>query len=221
MNDDCRLIFGDCLDVLPTLSGVDAVVTDPPYGIGATFGKVTTGKWPTRHHNSPIIGDDKPFNPSPWITFPHCILWGANFYSERLPGAGWLVWDKRRGVERMDWSRSDSELAYHKGSLTVKTFRHLWHGLCRDSEIGEHLHPMQKPVALMRWCLSFLPESCTVLDPFMGSGTTGIACLQTGRKFIGIEKDPAYFVVAQKRIADALASPLFDQPVPEPLELFA
>ncbi len=190
--DRYTLYLADCLDVLPTLEAgsVDAVVTDPPYGIEARFGYVQKGgkNWPSKHHNTPIHGDNKPFNPSPFISFQECILWGANFYSDRLPGGGWLVWDKRPGLEEMEWNRSDAELAFFKGSKTVKTFRHLWHGLCRDSEIGVHIHPSQKPVALMEWCIGFT-KSETILDPFMGSGTTGVACMKLGRKFIGIEID--------------------------------
>lgn len=206
----------DCLEVLPTLEGVDAVVSDPPYGISATFGKVTRGgkEWPTKHHNTPIAGDDKSFDPSPWLLFRECILWGANFYSSSLPCAGWLVWDKRPGIEDMEWTRSDAEIAFRKGSLTVRTFRHLWHGLCRGSEVGEHHHPTQKPIALMQWCIGFTKGE-TILDPYMGSGTTGVACIRTGRRFIGIEIDHKYCDIAVKRMEAELAQPTFQFEQPE------
>jgi DNA modification methylase len=135
------------------------------------------------------------------------VLWGANFFSEKLPGSGWLVWDKRPGIEDMKFNRSDAELAALSGSKTVKMFRHLWHGICRDTEVGEHLHPTQKPVALMAWCMeqAKVPEGATVLDPYMGSGSTIIAAIRTGRKAIGIEKDPEHFKNAVERIKRELA----------------
>ena len=85
---------------------------------------------------------------------------------------------------------------------SVKIFSHLWAGICRDSEVGEHHHPMQKPVALMIWAMdkAKVPEGATVFDPYMGSGTTGIACIRTGRSFIGIEKDPKHYATAEARI---------------------
>lgn len=202
-----QLYQGDCLDVLRTLpdGSVDAVVTDPPYGIKYRTGKVTGGKWANvRHHGVTIANDDRAFDPAHLLALNvPLICWGANHYSDRLPGGGWLVWDKWHGIKEMDWSRSDAELAYFSGSRLVKTFRHLWHGLCRDTEVGQHLHPTQKPVALMRWCIGLLklPPGSTILDPYMGSGTTGVACWQLGYNFIGIELDPGHFATAKRRIA--------------------
>lgn len=145
---DVRLHLGDCMEFLRDMEpgSVDAVICDPPYGISAKFGLVTRGgkNWKTRHHNSPIANDDKPFDPSPWLAFKECILWGANYYADRLPPGGWLVWDKRYGVEDMEWNRSEAEVAYKKGQTTVRMFRHLWHGLCRASEIGQSLSPHAK-----------------------------------------------------------------------------
>lgn len=208
---NCRLACGDCREILPTLSPgeVDAVVTDPPYGIGLKTGRTTGGKWANvRHAGVRIAGDDEPFDPSPLLAVgAPMVLWGANFYSDRLPGSGWLVWDKRPGIEDMEWSRSDAELAFISGRKTVKTFRHLWHGLCRGSEVGEHFHPTQKPVALMAWCLAELgvPSGGLVLDPYMGSGTTGVACIRDGFRFVGIEKDPGHFETACRRIRRAVS----------------
>lgn len=183
-------------------------MTDPPYGINHKSGGNNAGKWhKVRHHGHRIIGDAVPFDPSHLLALNvPCVMWGANFFADKLPGSGWLVWDKRRGIEGMEFNRSDSELAWISGKKTVVTFRHLWHGICRDSEVGKHLHPTQKPVALMKWCLDQLkvPEGATVLDPYCGSGPVGIACVQTGRNFIGIEIDPGYCDIARKRIADAV-----------------
>jgi site-specific DNA-methyltransferase (adenine-specific)/modification methylase len=167
-----------------------------------------------------IEGDEKPFNPVPLLALGvPCILWGANFYSDKLPGAGWLVWDKRAGIENMEFNRSDSELAFFSESKTIKTFRHLWHGLCRATEIGQHLHPTQKPVALMQWCLSLIPAAKTILDPFLGSGTTAVAAKKLGRHFLGFEISPEYCKIAEERIALVEAQPnLFERKV-EQLEL--
>jgi site-specific DNA-methyltransferase (adenine-specific) len=207
-----RLINADALEVRESLPPVDAVISDPPYGISHKSGGGTGGKWHNvRHQGVTIHGDDKPFDPAPWLALSvPVILWGANFYSNRLPGGGWLVWDKRRGIEDMEFNRSDSELAYFSKSKTVKTFRHLWHGICRDTEVGCHLHPTQKPVALMEWCLSFLPNAETILDPFAGSFTTAVACIRTNRRCIAIEREPKYFDIGVARVkAEYARAPLF------------
>lgn len=219
---DCRLILGDCLEVLPTLSGIGCIVSDCPYGINHKSGGGKGGKWNfVRHQGVTIEGDSKPFDPSPLLALRvPFILWGANFYSNKLPGCGWLVWDKRLGIEEMTFNRSDAELAAFSEAKTVKTFRYLWHGICRDGEVGKHLHPTQKPVALMKWCLSFL-KADTILDPFMGSGTTGVACIQSGRKFIGIEIDERYYEIALRRIRDAWGvGQLFDESRQPEADLF-
>lgn len=218
---DCTLILGDCLQVMPTLGKVDAVVTDPPYGIAHKSGGGTGGKWHNvKHQGVKIHGDAGPFDPSPMLALNvPCILWGANFYSDKLPGGGWLIWDKRPGIEDMVFNRSDSELAYFSGSKTVKTIRHLWHGICRDSEVGQHWHPTQKPVAVMEKCLGFLPDAETILDPFMGSGTTLVACAKLGRKGIGIEIDPDYYETACKRVEEAYRQPdMFIAPPAKPIQ---
>jgi site-specific DNA-methyltransferase (adenine-specific) len=202
---------GDCLEVIQGLdpATIGAVVTDPPYGIGYRHGKTTKGKWASRHHEARFHGDDKPFDPAFLLALNvPLVLWGANYYSDRLPGGGWLVWDKRRGIEDMKFSMSDAELAFTTATRGVKTFRHLWHGVCRDTEVGKSLHPTQKPVALMRWCLERLKlkPGATILDPYMGSGPVGVAAVGLGLNYIGIEIDPAYFKIAQARIKAAQAA---------------
>jgi site-specific DNA-methyltransferase (adenine-specific) len=200
--DNATLYLGDCRDILPTLPKVDAVVTDPPYGISYRSGNSTKGKWNyVRHQEETITGDSESFDPAHILELKKpMILWGANFYSDKLPGGGWIIWDKREGIEKTEFTRSDSELAYFSESKTITTFRHLWFGLCRASEVGKHLHPTQKPVALMEWCISKIPKAHVILDPYMGSGPTGVACMNLGRKFIGIEIEPKYFDIACKRI---------------------
>jgi site-specific DNA-methyltransferase (adenine-specific) len=216
-----RLILGDCLAVMPLLGKVDAVVTDPPYGIAHKSGGCTGGKWHNvKHQGVTIAGDEVPFDPTPFVSLGvPVVLWGANFFSDRLPGGGWLIWDKRPGLEDMIFNRSDAELAYFSGSKTVKTIRHLWHGICRASEVGQHWHPTQKPVVVMEKCLGFLPNAQTILDPFMGSGTTLVACQRMARNGIGIEIDPDYFDIACKRVEEAARQPdLFVQPAPKPVQ---
>ena len=199
---------GDCLEIMKTLPDgcVDAVVTDPPYGIGHPTDYQSRGRSVLAQCNDypPIVGDERPFDPSPILALDvPTVLWGANHYADKLPSSsGWLVWDKERPDEL---DQSTCELAWTNCIKGVRRFRYLWHGMMRAGERGENYHPTQKPVALMRWILGlrWMPDGGTVLDPFMGSGPTGVACVQTGRNFIGIEIDPGYFAIAKKRIEEA------------------
>lgn len=214
-----RLYCGDCLQVLPELSGVDAVVTDPPYGIshvkgrggrdGAYRGKVSAAE--SRHHK-PIIGDDKPFDPAPLFAFDNVLMFGANHYAKRLPDGGrWLAWNKLETIDPFD-SFSDVEFMWHStGGKASRICNYMWKGGLACRKLGENNgrreHPTQKPIGLMKWCLeqTRTEVGATILDPYMGSGSTGVACVQTGRKFIGIELDPGYFEIAKKRIQKAIA----------------
>lgn len=205
------LYLGDCSEIAPTLA-FDAVVSDPPYGINHKVERTGIPHGHKRRASKRIDGDKKPFDPTPWVGCPS-ILWGANYYAPQLPvSGGWLVFDKRRGgTHNQQFKASDCELAWTNLFGSVKMFSHLWAGVCRESEIGQHYHPMQKPVALMEWCIGFLPAGAlTILDPFMGSGTTGIAAQALGRNFIGIEKDPAFFDTACRRVSKNLTHPKLD-----------
>ena len=189
----------------------DALVSDPPYGIGwpsETFEKRFTmnnssaphAKNLVRKKHTAIIGDGKPFDPAPWLQYPIVVLWGANNFSNRLPQGSWLVWDKRDALENA--FMSEAEAAWMNRGKSVRLVKHCWQGFSRASENSEHYHPTQKPVAVMAWCMDAakVPEGATVLDPYMGSGTTGVACLRTGRNFIGVEKDPEHFKTACARL---------------------
>jgi len=191
----------------------DVVVTDPPYGIdydgnSRRFTRKASPYW-SNVDNSKVSdrgrvrGDTIAFDPSPWLSRP-CVLWGANHYADQLPvSAGWLVWDKRRGAEDMadkGWPLSEAELAWTNVRGSVRVFRYLWSGLLRDGEKGDYFHPTQKPIALMRWCLGFVPDGA-ILDPFMGSGTTLVAAKQLGRKAIGIEIEERYAEIAARRLS--------------------
>jgi DNA modification methylase len=209
-----RLIHGDCLEVLKTLDAgsVDAVVTDPPWGIDADtdYTRFVNGK--TRHidHGGCIKGDTSAFDPRRWLPFPRVALWGANCFSELLPMGRWLVWTKKRDSQ-LGTFMSDAELCWVNKKKTprrapgVYCFRHVWHGFDRESERGVVLHPTQKPIEVMRWTLEMtgVQPGMTVLDPYMGSGTTGVACVKAGVNFIGCEIDPTYFATAERRIAEA------------------
>lgn len=201
-----EVIHGDCRDVLPTLAVVDAIVCDPPYGInavanGRTFG---TSNATERNHYAAIVGDDTPFCPLHLLGIADIVcLFGANHYSDKLPPrARWLIWDKRDGIKSNPLA--DCEMAWTNDTRPARVFSHRWMGMVRDSH-EERLHPSQKPLSLMRWVLDVLevPVGATVLDPYCGSGSTGVACVQTDRNFIGIEIDAGYCEIARKRIAEA------------------
>lgn len=189
--------------LLPSLPRTAAVVSDPPYGIAHVKGAGGKGKH-NRRNIVAIHGDDGPFDPAPWIEFSACILWGANHFAARLPHGRWLAWDKLAGMSAFD-SFSDVEFAWMQGRGKDRIYSHMWKGICQASEKdATREHPTQKPVALMQWCIGLLPDNaCPVIDPFMGSGTTGVAAVQMGRDFIGCEIDPGYFDIACKRIEDA------------------
>ncbi len=220
-----RLLCGDCLELLPTLQGVDAVVTDPPYGIQKqriSGGWKGGGRHDRRNSGLPVFGDDRPFDPAPLLAFPRVLLWGADHYAARLPPGRWLAWDKLDGLESWD-SFSDVEFAWDSRPGAARLFRLLWKGIAavkKGERGGRRWHPTQKPIALMRWCLDQVgvPAGGTILDPYMGTGTTGVACVQTGRNFVGVEINPDYFAIARQRIEAELAQPsLWDQPAAAPL----
>ena len=199
--EHCTLYLGDCLDVLPTLGKVDAVVTDPPYGIGYDASASTQrGIKPFEA----FAGEDDLFDPSPFMVFDDVVLFGCNNFCHAIPPklGQWYFWDK---VTRnsLDVRIAEGEFCWHKRGTKPRAFRHLWSGAYRASEAGEErLHPTQKPVAVFQWLLGMV-RGDVILDPFMGSGTTGVACIRTGRRFIGIEKEPKYFEIALKRIREA------------------
>lgn len=206
---NATLYLGDCLEILPTLPKVDAVVTDPPYGIsfvhgGNDRGGIGKGKYATKFAGEAIAGDAVPFDPSSLLSMGvPAIIWGANHFSDRVPGSkGWLVWDKRAASGHTN-DFADCEIAWTNIRTVARVFRHHWDGMMRASEHGAaRVHPTQKPIALMEWCVRFT-EGETVLDPFMGAGSTGVACMNLGRKFIGIEIEPKYFEIACERIKAA------------------
>ena len=195
------IYHGDCREILPEIKA-DVVVTDPPYGIGhkCNFHERGRGSLAACRDYPDVFGDDKPYEPELVISLGlPTVLWGANHYSDKLPPtSGWLVWDKERPA---DLDQATAELAWTNYVKGVRVFRHLWNGMMRASR-DTLVHPTQKPEALMRWVLTlkWTPEG-TVLDPFMGSGTTLRAAKDLGRKAIGIEIEERYCEIAAKRLA--------------------
>ena len=206
---DCVLYEGNCLEIMPVLGNVDAVLTDPPYGIGMSGGNV--GYKGFNDFERKEWDSETPDDAVAWIVasgFPF-IIWGGNYF--KLPPARcYLVWDKGAGFKGRSYA--ESELAKTNIDGNARTFSH--DPLARGDYRGKE-HPTQKPLALMKWCLGFLPAAKTIMDPFMGSGTTGVACVKTGRSFIGIELDPDYFDISCRRIQEAYAQPdMFIEPKP-------
>ena len=199
-----RLLLGDCLEILPGLGKVDACVTDPPYGMNSTTANMNRGnancRWalPTAKSAWPVGGnewDDKA--PEVVLSLPslgECIIWGGNFFA-LPPKRGWLVWNK---IIR-NFQSSVCELAWTNIEFPVDAFDYSHGQLAHEGK----QHPTQKPLPLMEWCVA-KTKGETILDPFMGSGTTGVACIRLGRRFVGIEKEPKYFEIAKKRIRDEL-----------------
>lgn len=206
-----RLYNADCLEVLATLEpGRIAIVTDPPYGI--KYNPSGGDNAAKRSNFVGVRGDDRPFDPTPFLRFNRVILWGANHYADRLPVSScWLVWDKRDGGNSNDMA--DCEMAWSGVDAPARLFSHRWMGMIRDSERNKvRVHPTQKPVALMLWCFQELKlqPGDTVFDPYMGSGTTGVACLRAGMNFIGCEIDAQHHATAERRIeAERTRHPLF------------
>lgn len=207
---DATLYQGDCMEIMPLLyessqnSLVElpeswAILTDPPYGIGIDGQRRSVKGKKSDRKGYAFKGWDssRPESALKYLAEVDCykIIWGGNYFADLLPaGEKWLSWDKGQRI-----NQSDNELAYTNltGALRVFTLNRV--ALMTDGAV----HPTQKPVALMEWCLGFLPNSNHILDPFMGSGTTGVACAKLGRKFTGVELDEEYFDIACKRIEDA------------------
>ena len=214
-----QIFHGDCRDVLPSIGDrIDLILTDPPYGIpilhSSNLGPRNPKKGsPNGKSFPPLSGNDVEFDPSFLLRF-ECCLWGANHYAHRLPHNGrWLVWDKRAG-KVPPRSQADCEMAWCSSYGAARVFYHMWDGMVKDSEVGiARDHPTQKPVALMLWCLRFFPSVGRVVDPYMGSGTTLVACKRDGRKSIGIEIEERYCEIAAERLAQGSLFVADDGPV--------
>jgi len=218
---DATLYLGDCREILPTLGAVDAVVTDPPYGIGLNTDNSRFSGGETAQRRSAgvvmrgrggIVEDATPFDPSFLLSLPgDKIVWGWNNYPDLLPRGACLVWLKRND-EAFGSFLSDAEIAWFSRGHGVYCRR----DLSNNAIANERAHPTQKPVSLMEWCLGFVPNARTILDPFCGSGSTGVACARLGRAFIGIEIHEPYFDIACRRIEAEYRQPrMFTEPAPK------
>ena len=210
---NATLYCGDCRDVLPLLPPVDLVLTDPPYGIGAASGKFYGTTKRKNAATAPTDYGDAEWDSEPppsWVLElmrdkgEHQIFFGGNYFP--LPPARcWLVWDKDNG----DTGFADCELAWTNLPKAVRRLRWRWQGMLQQDMANkeEREHPTQKPVPVMRWALMQAKGVQTVCDPFMGSGTTGVACVMEGLQFVGIERERKYFDIACRRIEQAYAQP--------------
>lgn len=203
LSDDVTLYQGDCREILPTLGKFDAVVTDPPYGIGKDGQKKSKGAHGGRKEYEFLGWDANRPDEAIFSSLLSCssyqVIWGGNYFADYLPAKGkWLVWDKGQRI-----NQSDGELAWTSIDGALRIFE-----LNRVSILLDGAqHPTQKPVEVMRWSIQQLPGVSTIIDPFMGSGTTGVAAVKMGRQFTGIELEPKYFDIACRRISEAMKQP--------------
>lgn len=211
-NSGIVIYHGDCRDILPTIDSVDLLCTDPPYGLKASR-KASYGSGVKRHMTGIVAGkaiSKRDYGDSDWDDEPcpadllelafnrssEQVVWGGNYFP-LPPTKGILVWDKLRG----DTDFADGEIAWTSSNRSLRILRYLWNGFLVDAgSRDERVHPTQKPLAVMKWCLSFYPEAKSVLDPFMGSGTTLRAAKDLGLVAIGIEADERYCEIAANRL---------------------
>lgn len=207
-----RLILGDCLEVMPALGRFDAVVTDPPYGLGDKLRIGGCAKWPLMKSDMVSVSwDDAPADDAVQCAVrmaDDAVIWGGQYYV-LPPRGGWLIWDK---IVR-NFSSGHVEMAWTTLDQPTRAFNYAHGQLASEGK----RHPTQKPLPLMEWCLGFIPKARTILDPFMGSGTTLVACQRLGRMGTGIEIDPDYFEIACRRVEEATRQPdLFVAPPDQP-----
>lgn len=194
---NATLYLGDCREILPTLPKVDLVLTDPPYGIGFAA-------QPTRYQRangmvSESWDDEKPDFIDEVVSIgKSSVVWGGNYFS-LPPSRGWLIWLKQGNAPSM----ADLEMAWTSVDMNARCFEKSVKAASLEKCLQTAAHPSQKPVGLMEWCISLIKKNETVADPFMGSGTTGVACANMGKTFYGIEREPKYFDIACRRIEQA------------------
>ena len=199
---NATLYLGDCAEILPTIEKVDAVITDPPYGINENSKKVASrGKLAAPKDYGDFDWDKAP-PPDELIELirakgQYQAFFGGNYFN-LPPTSCWLVWDKLNG----DNDFADCELAWTNWPKAVRRLQWRWNGMIRQGN-EERFHPTQKPLNVMKWVIDLCPKANTILDPFMGSGTTGVAAVQMGKSFIGIEREKQYFDIACERIEQA------------------
>jgi site-specific DNA-methyltransferase (adenine-specific) len=195
---NATLYLGDCLEILPHLPKVDAVITDPPYGIGMDGGNVGYKGF----NDFERLGWDKTPPTQGALDAVRAagdvaILWGGNYF-ELPPSRCFLIWDKGAGFKARSYA--EAELAWTSMDANVRVFP--YDPLARGDYHGKS-HPTMKPVPLMAWCIKQAGDPDSIIDPYMGSGSTGVAAMQMEKHFIGIEIEPKYFSIACERIENA------------------
>ena len=193
------LFLGDCREILPELDLTDValVLTDPPYGMDY---KPLRGGTGSHRWAEGVKGDAEKFDPAHLLTYGRAVLFGANWYADALPpSGGWVVWDKTPKGVKEGFHASHAELAWTNCCSSIRKVSLQWGGEARNGE--PHLHPTQKPVGVMRWCVEqFSKPGDLILDPYMGSGPVAQACAELGRRYIGIELDEQYVKKAIQRL---------------------
>ena len=206
-----KVIHGDCLEVMPTLpdKSIDLTITDPPYGVNiGNGGSVGGGSKRGAVHCSGDYAEwdsvrvDKDYFTEIMRVSKNVIVWGGNYYTDFLPPSRcWLVWYKRDGLPRRTFA--DCEMAWTSLDANSRVINIRWDGFIRDCKEPKTKHPTQKPITLFEWCIrEYSSEGDLIFDPFAGSGTTAIACLNTNRNYILIEKEKEYIDIINKRIAE-------------------
>lgn len=216
---DAMLYLGKSETILPLIERVGACITDPPYGIGASAG---TGKYgrlkveKTGDYNWDNEIPDEELMLLVLASAERCVIFGGNYFP-LPPSRNFLIWDKGAGFKGRDFAECEMAWCSWDGNARVLTRDPLARGDYKSKE-----HPTQKPVAVMQWAIEHAGAAEIIVDPFMGSGSTGVAALQLGRKFIGIERDERYFDIACQRIERAVSqgqlfAPVQAKPVQESL----
>ncbi len=195
-DDAVTLYHGDCREIVPLLGRFDLILTDPPYGIG-----YEASRYPGSSFVGVMHGDNLDFCPEFLLGISiDAIIWGGNNFANKLPIGGWLVWDKRCCEKADAMFGSPFELAWCSKEDRYKIARILHGGVVNADGEHKRVHPTQKPIALMKWCITLAGDAQTILDPFAGSGTTGRAAKDLGRKCTLIEREERYCEIAAKRM---------------------
>ena len=208
-----NLLHGDCLELMKDIpdKSIDLVLTDPPYGIlGGSKAIGGSNLYKANEYNCEWDNQrmsEEQFKEIQRVS-KNQIIFGYNYFTDYFPATNSLIiWDKK---EKNNWfdNFSDGEIIWTSYKKPLRIYRHLWMGALRRGKRIRRVHPTQKPVELMEWIIThYSNPSDTILDPFMGSGTTGVACINLNRNFVGIELDDEYFEIAKQRINEARNKP--------------
>lgn len=213
-DDNCTIYHGDCAEILPLLGKVDAIVTDPPYGINENPSKVASRGKLAKPIDYGTFNWDKT-KPSKELfdairaVSTYQIIFGGNYF-DLPPTDCYLVWDKQNGSNDF----ADCELAWTNLNKAVRRLAYCWNGMIQENMANKEnrVHPTQKPIKVMEWCITHLPiKTGLIVDPFMGSGTTLIAARNLGFKSIGIDQDLRYCEIAKKRLTGEIGLTVQEQ----------